>query len=895
MLASPARAHHSAVTDDLRDRLQSSLGTSHTIERELGGGGMSRVFVARELALGRDVVIKVLSPELAESLSAERFAREIRLASSLQEPHIVPVISVGVTGDGLPWFVMPFVRGESLRARIERGPLETATAVRILHDMAHALAYAHGEGVVHRDIKPDNVLLHEGTAVVTDFGIAKALTASRHEAPGGPLTGFGASLGTPAYMAPEQAAGDSVDARADVYAWGVTAYELLAGYHPFHTKKTAQQLIAAHIAEQPARFPAKGATGGVVEPELRDLVMCCLAKDPGDRPASGIELLAVLDGAELSKPRRRTAVRRPLAIAIAVAALLMASVVAVRFNLFSPRKAEAAAPIMLAVLPFDNAGPADLASFTDGLTDAVTAKLGGLATLAVIDRRSAAQYRQTTKPTRQIGVELGVQYLVEGVVRWASDSAGTRRGQVVPTLVDARTGLTKWTGDPVVVTPDDPFSVQGLIATRVAEALQIALRPGELAGLTRRFSDNPEAFAAYQRGRGLVDVAGRGSGTPYMTENAAREFERAVSLDSTFGEAWGWLAIMHRYLAEFATGDSAAAQRMRAVLARAQTRAPEQPWVLLTTARTRLDFDRDTTGIVDLVRRAITRAPNDALVLHAGSRLLAARYMYDSAYAVSKRAVALDPRSPEPLNGAAGLAKGLRRWTEARRYTDALIALDSTDERGWAQSIAAFGAQGDTAGARRMMDRAMAALPHPTAAILGYWPYVSDSYARRYLTLSARDLNIGPLYNRVSNYYDFVSDVYLKLGDLERSRIYSDSIVRALQGRSLAGPQEHALLVTLAFAQANLGQTAEARETLGKAVAVARRISSRPDLTDVLSVGALAGIHARLGEPDAAVRWIDASVRNPFGYYTARGYGNDPKLKVLRGNAAFERLIREER
>ena len=174
-------------------------------------------------------------------------------------------------------------------------------------------------------------------------------------------------------------------------------------------------------------------------------------------------------------------------------------------------------------------------------------------------------------------------------------------------------------------------------------------------------------------------------------------------------------------------------------------------------------------------------------------------------------------------------------------------------------------------------------------------PYVSDAYARRYLTLSARDLNIGPLYNRVSFYYDLKSDVYLKLGDLERSRIYSDSIVRALEGRSLAGPQQHALLVTLAFAQANLGRTAEARETLGRAVAVARRVSTRADLTDVLSAATVAGIHARLGEPDAAVRWIESGVRNPFGYYTARGYGNDPKLKLLRGNPAFERLIREER
>ena len=270
---------------EVRDGLAAALGGAYTLGRELGGGGMSRVYVAREEALGRDVVVKVLAPELAAGVSAERFTREIRLAAALQEPHIVPVLAAGATAGGLPWYTMPYVRGESLRARLAAGPVPLAEAVGVLHDVARALAYAHRQGVVHRDVKPENVLLSEGTAVVTDFGIAKALQASRTEAPGGPaagagtLTQVGTSLGTPAYMAPEQAAGDAAtDHRADLYAWGVVAYELLAGRHPFAGRTSPQALMAAHFAEVPAPLPAPP-----VPPALAALVARCLAKDPAAR------------------------------------------------------------------------------------------------------------------------------------------------------------------------------------------------------------------------------------------------------------------------------------------------------------------------------------------------------------------------------------------------------------------------------------------------------------------------------------------------------------------------------------------------------------------------------------------------------------------------------------
>jgi hypothetical protein len=285
-----------AVTHDLQEQLQQSLGDAYRIERELGGGGMSRVFVAVETALQRKVVVKVLLPELAAGVSVERFRREIHLAAQLQHPHIVQLLSTG-TAAGLPYFTMPYVDGESLRARLIRErELPVPQAVRVLRDVAAALAYAHARGVVHRDIKPDNVLLSHGVAVVTDFGVAKALTVSSGpDAPartGAGLTSLGMALGTPAYMAPEQGAGDpGVDHRVDIYAFGIMAYEMLTGEPPF-TGPSPQAILGAHIVGLPR--PIAASRPGL-PPLLAHLVMKCLEKRPADRPQTADEIIGTLD------------------------------------------------------------------------------------------------------------------------------------------------------------------------------------------------------------------------------------------------------------------------------------------------------------------------------------------------------------------------------------------------------------------------------------------------------------------------------------------------------------------------------------------------------------------------------------------------------------------------
>nr|MDP2482801.1 serine/threonine-protein kinase [Candidatus Palauibacterales bacterium] len=273
---------------DLQTQLQTALGGTYTLVRELGGGGMSRVFLATEVALDRQVVIKVLPPEMGAGVNQERFQREIQLAARLQHPHIVPLLTAGATGD-LRYYVMPYIEGESLRARLGReGELPVNEAVRYLRAITDALAYAHAHGVVHRDIKPDNVLISGKHALVTDFGVAKAVSASA----GSTLTSLGLALGTPAYMAPEQAAGDPhLDHRADIYATGVLAYEMLTGRLPFNAV-TPQALLAAHVTEVPEPVERYRAT---VPPQLAGLVMRCLEKKPADRWQRSDELHAVLD------------------------------------------------------------------------------------------------------------------------------------------------------------------------------------------------------------------------------------------------------------------------------------------------------------------------------------------------------------------------------------------------------------------------------------------------------------------------------------------------------------------------------------------------------------------------------------------------------------------------
>ena len=526
------------MSDSLESQLRQTLAGTHTVERELPGGGLSRLFLGCELRFQRQVVIKVLPPNFLAGVSVERFEREIAFAANLQHANIVPVLTAGETA-GLPFFTMPFVDGESLRARLKRGPIPPLETRSILIDVVRALACAHSHGIVHRDIKPENILLSGGAATVTDFGVAKALAASKHLAPAETLTGVGLSLGTPAYMSPEQAVGDEVDARSDLYSWGVVAYEMITGRHPFAHCKNVRQVIAAHVSEKPA--PLGGASG--YSAGLRKAIMNCLAKVPDGRPSSADSLLVEI---------RRRSTWRTGAGAIAAGIVLAIGLLAGVAFAFVPREKLATVlalarrgPALLhndriIVAPFSNeTGDQHLTPLGSMAADWIAQGLARSGTIQVVDARTVAitseVVRQIPWPWRgrdkgkALAQETGAGILISG--RFYRD-ADTLRFQA--NVIDVNDGKLLWSLSPVSGPVSSPTTVLENLSRRIVALVAQTSDTTSIALST--LSDPPTLEAYTEFSRGL-------EGTFTHSAGAYGHFLRATSLDTTYVTPWVLLAV----------------------------------------------------------------------------------------------------------------------------------------------------------------------------------------------------------------------------------------------------------------------------------------------------------------------------------------------------------------
>lgn len=533
----------------MADRLRAKLASTYRLERELGGGGMSRLFVAEDLRLKRRVVIKVLPPEMAPPANAERFQREIELAAGLQHPHIVPLLATDSV-DGMLYYTMPFVTGEPLSERLARqGALPLQDALRIWRAVLDALAHAHASGVVHRDIKPGNILLSGRHALVTDFGISRAIETVVGEAW---TTTSGLVIGTPAYMAPEVAAGEpGADHRADLYAAGLVMYEMLAGRPPFVAGSAREYLLAHRLREPPPLVePA-------APPKLLELVLRCLAKDPAERPQSADAILAELDIGATGEVRSTTTTstttqsRAPRLRRVAPYAIVTFALVAVVFTAIRPRHESPGTPgatvepPAIAVLPwtYGSADPDD-AALADGMTRELTAILGRSADLRVIAGTPLSALQGRHMDVHQLADSLQVSHVLEGGLQ----KAGSRL-HVQVRLVDARDGSTPWSQ-----TYDREFAdvldVREDIARAVTSALAVPRPGGERAGPSpRRHTPSIAAHEWYLRGMDvslLRNDSVRRQGVAY--------FERAISIDSTYVDAHAGLALMYAWLANGAGG-----------------------------------------------------------------------------------------------------------------------------------------------------------------------------------------------------------------------------------------------------------------------------------------------------------------------------------------------------
>jgi TolB-like protein/tetratricopeptide (TPR) repeat protein len=649
---------------DVSDRLRSALAGRYTVERELGRGGMATIYLAHDLRHDRPVALKVMHPEVAAALGPERFLREIRISAQLDHPHILTLIDSG-RNDGELWYVLPYVRGESLRAKLARETqLSVEQAVRIAAQVASALDYAHRRGVIHRDIKPENILLHEGEAMVADFGIALAV----REAGGERLTETGLSLGTPHYMSPEQATGSrEPDPRSDVYSLGAVVYEMLAGEPP-HTGPTAQAVIAKLLSEPPTRIHT-------VRPDVPEhidaAVAKALAKVPADRFASAAEFATALERPDIRAPATRR--HRGLATMVAGAGLvilLVAAVLAVRHS--SRPHARTATHgtdvASVAVLPFENltGNPAD-AYLSDGMTEEVIGQLAQVPELKVISRTSSGAIKGAHLTLRQIADTLDVRHILEGSVRHAG-----RRIRVAVDLIDATTDTHVWAAS-YDRDLTDVFSVQQEIARHIADSLgsTVGVRPS-IRRVAR--TEDPGAYEAYLSGRSLMYQR-----TPEALRGALNQFDRAIARDSSYAPAYAGLASLYAvwpaydysgidlydaYGRALALADRAIA--LDSTLAEGYTvRGYVLTLVSGPTDQIRTDF-----------HQALELRPSSANVHQWYAQFLSREGRHGEAISEMERAVSLDPLAPGVRTGYASVALAARRYDVAEREASRAAAFE---------------------------------------------------------------------------------------------------------------------------------------------------------------------------------------------------------------------------
>ena len=852
---------------DTLDRIRAALADRYTIERELGHGGMATVYLARDLKHGRAVALKVLKPEIAATLGLERFRREIEIAAQLQHPHILPLHDSGDV-DGMLYYVMPYVEGESLRERLRRaGPLPAAEVARIVHQVADALAHAHQHDVVHRDIKPDNVMVSGRHVLVADFGVAKAVSQAKSDSP---LTSAGISLGTPTYMAPEQIAADPhVDHRADLYALGVMAYELLAGAPPFGDK-SPQELLAAHLTEAPKSI---GELRPDVPGALVDTVMRCLEKTPAQRWQRAEDIVHALEAVEATPttapvlrtaphaPQRRAARRAGLAFAVlAIGALAWFGV-----HAWSARSTGAR---VLAVVPLTVIGDdKDTRAFGDGLVEILASRLTELT-------RDANPAVWVIPPNEIRDLEIGSAAKARAQLNATLAITGSlqRTGTLLRltlNLVDAKT-LRQLRSSVIEAPVSDAMTWREDPVARALTMLGLQAPTGQPAALARGGTGEAHAFQLYVQGRGILQRSDR---TSADLATAIEWFTDALARDSTFALAYAGLGQAY-WLQYDESGDTAMVGRAIAASRHALALDDSLPDVWTTLA---------------IINNGMGQ-PEQAL-------------------ANAQNALELDPRHTAAQLELATAYQKLKRFDDAQRVLTTLTTQQPYYWRGYSMLAFLRYQQGRYPEAATLFAHAGELAPGNSTVFrnAGAMYFFLDRWDEA-KTMFQRSVDIEPNSGALSNlgtveYFEgnyaaaaqrFRQAVDLReqdgllwrnLGDALRRLPGRDADARAAYQKSIelshvqlrVDPTNPTTLSNLAFAEAAVGHRDSARTILDR---LSKNVGDDPDL-----MFSLAQIAEEIGEREVAVAWL---VRSLDGGYSLKSIQSEPQLAPVRADPRFQ-------
>jgi serine/threonine-protein kinase len=608
---------------DPLERLNDAFTGRYAIERELAEGGMATVYIADDLKLHRKVAIKVLRPELSSVSASDRFAREIAIVANLHHPHIVPLYDSGEV-DGRPFYVMPFIEGESLRAKLQREKqIAVDEALSITRQIASALDYAHAQRLVHRDVKPENIMLHMGDAMVTDFGVALAASAVYGER----LTATGVALGTPHYMSPEQAAGEpDLDARSDVYSLACVLYELLTGEPPY-TGATVQAVMAKRFTT-PA--PPVRRVRPIVSAAVEQALLKALSNAPADRFASCGAFVEAFNHPATSQRRIPS----------------------------------------VAVLPFRNlsSDPAN-EFFADGVTEDVIAQLCKIRSLKVISRASAMRFKNRERSLGEIGAMLGVATLLEGSVRRVGDQV-----RIVAELVDAEGEQQLWaeTYDRQLT---DIFAIQTDVALKITTALQAELLPEERVRIRHGPTTDIHAYQSYLQGRLYYSRY-----TEDSIQKGIKYYQQAIAADPNYALPYVGVALAY---AELVVGQGGGAvkpgeayRQAREAVTTALALDNDLGDAHAVLALLKFVHDYDWAGAEDEFKLALNLSPGSADIYDHYGWLCAALGRIEEALALVRRAQELDPMVHRTDVASTLLRAG--RWQEALQA--ALRAIDFEPE-----------------------------------------------------------------------------------------------------------------------------------------------------------------------------------------------------------------------